>query len=104
MSATASRKALALPLGGVIVFFAMAVIGAMVEDFVLPPSFLELPLTTPLNAAMSWFVETFGFIFKGLAWLLDWPVLWAKTCCSGCRGASLLMLSASWRIEPRALV
>lgn len=78
MSATASRKALALPLGGVIVFFAMAAVGAMAEDLVLPPSFLELPLTTPMNAAMSWFVETFGFIFKGLAWLLDWPVLWAQ--------------------------
>ena len=79
MSVSTSRKALALPLGVVIAFLVLAVIGAMAEGFVLPPSFLELPLTAPLNVAMNWFVDTFGFIFKGLAWLLDWPVLWAQS-------------------------
>lgn len=79
MSVSATRKSLALPLAVVLAFLVLAIIGAMAEEVVLPPSFLELPLTTPLNIAMNWFVDTFGFIFKGLAWLLDWPVLWAQT-------------------------
>ncbi|MBL8711220.1 MAG: ABC transporter permease subunit [Rhodospirillaceae bacterium] len=38
------------------------------------PAELVLPITPALNQFMSWFVDSFGFIFKGIAWLLQWPI------------------------------
>ncbi len=43
------------------------------------PDSLVIPLTGPLNQAMSWFVEVFGWFFKAIGWLFDWPILFAKT-------------------------
>ncbi len=43
------------------------------------PKAYFLPLTDPMNAAMRSFVEAFGTIFKGIAWLLDWPIFVART-------------------------
>ncbi|QIE48195.1 ABC transporter permease subunit (plasmid) [Pseudohalocynthiibacter aestuariivivens] len=79
MTAALFRKPLLLPTATVVVFFALAIVGAVAEDIVLPPSALEMPITEPLNAAMAWFVDTFGFIFKSIAWLLEWPVYWTQS-------------------------
>ncbi|WP_170533230.1 ABC transporter permease [Ruegeria atlantica] len=43
------------------------------------PDALVLPVTDPMNIAMRWFVVTFGWFFKAISWLLDWPILLAKT-------------------------
>lgn len=43
------------------------------------PDALVLPVTDPMNTAMRWFVDTFGWFFKAIAWLFDWPILLAKT-------------------------
>jgi glycine betaine/proline transport system permease protein len=42
------------------------------------PTELVLPLTPMLNSAMEWFVATFGFVFQGISWLLEFPVRWAR--------------------------
>ena len=38
------------------------------------PESWVVPLTPLLNAIMNWFVDTFGWFFRALSWLLDWPV------------------------------
>lgn len=38
------------------------------------PDELVLPLVDILNAFMVWFIEWFGWFFKGLGWLLGWPI------------------------------
>ncbi len=38
------------------------------------PNELVLPLVDLLNAFMTWFIEWFGWFFKGLGWLLGWPI------------------------------
>ncbi|MBC6405006.1 MAG: ABC transporter permease subunit [Rhodospirillales bacterium] len=42
------------------------------------PETLVVPVTDPMNAAMRWFVDAFGWLFKAVAWLFDWPILFAK--------------------------
>ncbi|CUJ97007.1 Glycine betaine transport system permease protein OpuAB [Ruegeria denitrificans] len=46
---------------------------------VIYPDALVLPVTDPMNTAMRWFVVTFGWFFKAISWLLDWPILLAKS-------------------------
>jgi glycine betaine/proline transport system permease protein len=38
------------------------------------PKDLVVPLAAWVNAATAWFVEHFKFVFRGLSWLLDWPM------------------------------
>jgi len=33
-----------------------------------------MPVTPLLNEFMTWFVAVFGFVFRGLSWLLTWPI------------------------------
>jgi len=42
------------------------------------PDYLVLPLTDPMNIGMRWFVESFGFIFKAISWLFEWPIRFAQ--------------------------
>jgi len=42
------------------------------------PDAMVIPVTDPMNIAMRWFVDTFGWFFKAIAWLFDWPILFAK--------------------------
>lgn len=38
------------------------------------PSELTLPLVGLLNAFMTWFIAWFGWFFKGVGWLMGWPI------------------------------
>ncbi len=38
------------------------------------PEALVIPLSEWLNIFMNWTVEVFGWFFRGIAWLLEWPV------------------------------
>jgi glycine betaine/proline transport system permease protein len=38
------------------------------------PKELSLPLVSLLNDFMTWFIAWFGWFFKGLSWLLGWPI------------------------------
>ncbi|MCK5275437.1 MAG: ABC transporter permease subunit [Alphaproteobacteria bacterium] len=38
------------------------------------PVELVLPLVDLLNGLMAWFIEWFGWFFRGLGWLLGWPI------------------------------
>ncbi|MEN8196463.1 MAG: ABC transporter permease subunit [Pseudomonadota bacterium] len=38
------------------------------------PKDLTLPLIGLLNAFMAWFIDWFGWFFKGIGWLLGWPI------------------------------
>lgn len=38
------------------------------------PDTLVIPLSEWLNAFMAWTVDVFGWFFRGVAWLLEWPV------------------------------
>lgn len=53
-------------------------LGSSMGGFAKYPDSLVLPLTDPMNRGMRWFVETFGFIFKAVSWLFDWPILFAQ--------------------------
>ncbi len=65
---------------GVVALTAICVtLGDSLGAFFKYPDSLVLPLTGPLNAAMSWFVAIFGWFFKAIGWLFDWPILFAKT-------------------------
>ncbi|HMB77000.1 MAG TPA: ABC transporter permease subunit, partial [Kiloniellaceae bacterium] len=44
-----------------------------------PPVALNAPLVAGINSFMDWFVATFQWFFKGLNWLLEWPLLWVQT-------------------------
>ena len=33
-----------------------------------------IPLSLWMNIGMDWFVEWFGWFFRGISWLLEWPV------------------------------
>ena len=37
-----------------------------------------LGLTDPMNAAMTWFVQVFGPVFKAVGWVLEWPIKFAQ--------------------------
>ncbi|MBD0864121.1 MAG: hypothetical protein GDA36_00140 [Rhodobacteraceae bacterium] len=43
------------------------------------PDAMVIPVTDPMNIAMRWFVDTFGWFFKAIAWLFDWNILFAKS-------------------------
>ena len=38
------------------------------------PAEFVVPLADFLNVIMSWFVATFGWLFRGISWMLEWPV------------------------------
>ncbi len=38
------------------------------------PDELIVPLSDWMNAAMAWFIATFGWLFRGISWLLEWPM------------------------------
>ncbi len=63
------------------------------------PEALVLPLTDPMNTGMRWFVDTFGWFFKAIAWLIDWPILLAKTVLHEIpwSAALLLVTYTAWR-------
>lgn len=42
------------------------------------PEALVLSPTDAMNSFMSGFVAIFGSIFRGIGWLLEWPVRWAQ--------------------------
>ena len=42
------------------------------------PDAYTLPLADWINVAMDWFVATFKWVFKGLSWLLGWPMAGIK--------------------------
>lgn len=43
------------------------------------PDALIIPVADPMNTAMRWFVDTFGWVFKAIAWLFDWLIFGAKS-------------------------
>ncbi len=57
------------------------------------PDNLVLPLTDPLNSAMTWFVAVFGWFFRAIGWLFDWPILFAKTILHAIPWAATLLLA-----------
>ena len=57
------------------------------------PDSLVIPLTDPLNQAMSWFIAVFGWFFKAIGWLFDWPILFAKTVLHAIPWAATLVLA-----------
>lgn len=64
---------------GVAIFTAICVyLGRDLGGFASYPDNLVLPLTDPMNLGMRWFVDTFGFIFKAISWLFDWPIVLAQ--------------------------
>ncbi len=65
---------------GAVIFTAICVVlGDNLGALYKYPESLVLPLTEPANNAMRWFVVTFGWFFKAIAWVFDWPILFAKT-------------------------
>ncbi len=42
------------------------------------PDALVLPVTPILNDAMEAFVESFGAVFRGISWLMNWPFSWVQ--------------------------
>ena len=38
------------------------------------PSDYIIPLSLWMDTSMKWFVEYFGWFFKGISWLLEWPI------------------------------
>ena len=46
---------------------------------VVSPDAWVLSPSAPLNALMDGFVFVFGAVFKLLGWLLEWPIIWART-------------------------
>ncbi len=52
--------------------------GNALGGFARFPETWVLPLSDPMNIAMGWFVDHFGFIFKAISWLFDWPILFAQ--------------------------
>ncbi|MCP9483399.1 ABC transporter permease subunit [Shimia sp. CNT1-13L.2] len=57
------------------------------------PEALILPVTDPMNAAMRWFVDSFGWTFKAISWVLDWPILAAKSVLHAVPWAAWLVLA-----------
>lgn len=43
------------------------------------PDALVLPIPTWLNLLMGWFVAAFGPLFRGIAWVLGWPISWVQS-------------------------
>ena len=33
-----------------------------------------VPITPVLNAIMKWSVDNFGWFFRGVSWVLEWPI------------------------------
>ena len=52
------------------------------------PKALTVPVTESLNASMAWFASSFGWIFKAVTWLLDWPI----------KGAQVLLQFLPWTV------
>ena len=42
------------------------------------PDAWVVPLGDAINTAMEWFVDTFKWLFRGLSWLLGWPMTWVQ--------------------------
>ncbi|MEJ6392096.1 ABC transporter permease subunit [Gymnodinialimonas sp. 2305UL16-5] len=85
---------------GVALFTALAVsfdslLGAL-DDY---PDALVLPVTGPMNAAMQWFIGAFGWLFRGIAWLFDWPILAARTVLAAIPWPAMILLGVwlAWR-------
>lgn len=74
------------------------------------PAELVLPLTPALNAFMNWFVSSFGFVFKGLSWLLEWPIAavqavlhWLPWPATICIVATIAHFASGWRLAAFAV-
>lgn len=63
------------------------------------PDTLVLPLTDPMNVGMRWFVDNFGFIFKAVSWLFEWPIRFAQVLLQAIPWAGMLFFVTwlSWR-------
>jgi glycine betaine/proline transport system permease protein len=42
------------------------------------PEAYIIPLSEWLNTLMQWIVDNFRWFFRGLSWLLTWPITWCK--------------------------
>ncbi len=56
-----------------VTLFCLAVQGDMTWMKQYPDTMI-VPLSAWMNFAMSWFADTFGWFFLGVAWLLEWPI------------------------------
>jgi glycine betaine/proline transport system permease protein len=75
------------------------------------PAELVIPLTPALNAFMNWFVSTFGFLFKGLTWTLEWPIAavqtvlhWLPWPATICVVAMIAHFASGWRLAVFAVI
>ncbi|WP_170326517.1 ABC transporter permease [Ruegeria arenilitoris] len=75
----ASNRSLVVWLAVTVLVAICVVFAKSLGPLVTYPDALVLPVTDPMNTAMRWFVVTFGWFFKAISWLLDWPILLAKT-------------------------
>ena len=81
---------------GLAVFTAICVyLGSSLGLFAKYPDDLVLPLTDPMNTGMRWFVTTFGFIFRGISWLFEWPITFAQYVLHAVPWVSMLIF-VSW--------
>ncbi|MDE0310502.1 MAG: ABC transporter permease subunit [Acidiferrobacterales bacterium] len=79
---------------GAVIFTAICVVlGDSLGVLYRYPESLVLPLTEPMNNAMRWFVLAFGWFFKAIAWVFDWPILFAKTVLNAIPWAAALILA-----------
>ncbi len=74
-------------------FVALAVAGHFHPQLLHFPDAWVLPLAPVLNAFMGWFVDGFGFVFKGISWLMDWPVKAAQVLLQGLPWVLVLYLA-----------
>jgi glycine betaine/proline transport system permease protein len=60
---------------GVVLFTLLCLlVGRNVSWVAAWPEELVLPLVDLLNGVMGWFIDWFGWFFRGLGWLLGWPI------------------------------
>lgn len=74
-------------------------LGNALNGFARYPENLVLPLTDPLNTGMRWFVDHFGFLFRAVSWVLDWPIIAAQAVLHAIPWAAMLVLITwlAWR-------
>ncbi len=69
------------------------------EWLIVWPKGWDAPFTTVLNDAMTWFINTFGFIFRALSTLLAVPLGWVQDFLHWLPWPSLMVIvaAAAWR-------
>ena len=100
-----SKHALIVWLGIVAALAICTVLGDSLGFLYKYPDSLVLPATGPMNQAMIWFVDVFGWLFKAIAWAFDWPILFAKTMLHAVPWFAVLLLATyiSYRAGGRGL-